>query len=149
MTGLFEGAVDFGGGSLFSAGGIDMFLATSTDQYTNYLVIIRMIAHPLTGFLLFRFGWGLIRDIPFPAWTVFIPGILIVPIAYAITYAATTFITPSPIEIPIDIWSRYFLYLPGSVMAGIGFIRQGNVQRKSGFSAQLLKIKLLKLRNYY
>jgi hypothetical protein len=51
-----------------------------------------------------------------PPWTIFIPGVLIVPIAYVITYASTTFITPSPIEIPIDIWSRYLFYLPGSIM---------------------------------
>ena len=49
-----------------------------------------------------------------------------------ITYAATTFITPSPIEIPIDIWSRYLLYLPGSLLAGIGFVLQWDAQRKGG-----------------
>jgi signal transduction histidine kinase len=70
------------------------------------------------------------RDIPLPPWTTFIPGVLIVPLAYVVTYAATTFITPSPIEIPVDIWSRYILYLPGSIMAGVGFIRQWNLQRK-------------------
>ncbi|MCC6956556.1 MAG: GAF domain-containing sensor histidine kinase [Anaerolineales bacterium] len=57
---------------------------------------------------------------------------MIVPISYVIAYAATTFITPSPIEIPIDIWSRYLLYLPGSIMAGIGFLRLWNAQRKLG-----------------
>ena len=53
--------------------------------------------------------------------------------AYVITYATTTFITPSPIEIPIDIWSRYLLYLPGSILAGVGFLRQWHHQRKLGF----------------
>ncbi len=67
---------------------------------------------------------------PLPAWSIFIPGILIVPIAFVITYASTTFITPSPIEIPIEIWTRYLLYLPGSLLAGIGFLRQWYAQRK-------------------
>jgi signal transduction histidine kinase len=69
---------------------------------------------------------------PLPAWCTFIPGILIVPIAFVITYASTTFITPSPIEIPIEIWTRYLLYLPGSLLAGIGFMRQWHAQRKLG-----------------
>ena len=59
---------------------------------------------------------------------------LIVPVAYVVTYAATTFITPSPLEIPIDIWSRYLLYLPGAIMAGVGFLRLGYAQRKQGLS---------------
>jgi len=114
---------------------IDMFLASGgTEEYLHALSILRMIAQPLTGLLLLKFGWGILREIPLPAWTIFIPGVLIVPIAYVITYAATTFVTPSPIEIPIDIWSRYLLYLPGAIMAGIGFLRQWNMQRKLGLS---------------
>jgi signal transduction histidine kinase len=111
---------------------IDMFLVNGNEQYYHVLIVLRMISHPLTGILLLIFGWQILRDIPLPAWTIFIPGVMIVPIAYIVTYAATTFITPSPLEIPIDIWSRYLLYLPGSIMAGIGFIRQWNVQRKKG-----------------
>jgi len=115
---------------------IDMFLASgSSEAYIHVLEILQLFAQPLTGLLLLKFGWGILRELtPLPAWTVFIPGVLIVPIAYLITYASTTFITPSPIEIPIDIWSRYFLYLPGSIMAGIGFLRQWSEQRKHGFS---------------
>lgn len=114
---------------------VDMFLAIggSEDLITG-LTLIRMVLQPLTGLLLLIFGWGILKHLtPLPAWTSFIPGILIVPIAYVITYASTTFITPSPIEIPIDIWSRYLLYLPGSIIAGIGFLRQWNTQRKLGF----------------
>ncbi len=114
---------------------IDMFITSGgAPEYLNALNILRMITQPLTGLLLLKFGWGILREIPLPAWTIFIPGILIVPIAYAITYAATTFVTPSPINIPIDIWSRYLLYLPGAIMAGIGFLRQWNMQRKLGLS---------------
>ena len=112
-----------------------MFLTSGgTEEYLNALNLLRMIAQPLTGLLLLKFGWEILREIPLPAWTIFIPGVLIVPIAYVITYAATTFATPSPIEIPIDIWSRYLLYLPGAILAGIGFLRQWNMQRKLGLS---------------
>jgi len=113
---------------------IDMFLvSTGTDEsLLGVLRIMGMIFRPLTGLLLLRFGWGILREMSLPAWTIFIPGVLIVPLAYVITYAITTFVTPSPVEIPIDIWSRYLLYLPGSIMAGIGFMRQWRMQSKQG-----------------
>jgi signal transduction histidine kinase len=112
----------------------DMFLAsTGTEAYlVNLLTIARTILQPLSGLFLLKFGWDILRDIPLPPWTIFLPGILIVPVAYVLTYATTTFITPSPLEIPIDIWSRYLLYLPGSIMAGIGFLRQTSLQRANG-----------------
>ena len=114
---------------------IDMFLTSGgTQEYLDALILLRMIAQPISGLLLLKFGWDILRDLLLPAWTIFIPGVLIVPIAYVISYAATTFATPSPIEIPIDIWSRYLLYLPGAIMAGIGFLRQWNMQRKLGLS---------------
>jgi nitrate/nitrite-specific signal transduction histidine kinase len=114
---------------------LDMFITSGgTAQYLQVLGILRMITQPLTGILLLKFGWDILRDISLPPWTIFIPGVLIVPIALLVTYAATTFSTPSPIEIPIDIWSRYLLYLPGSILAGIGFLRLANANRKSGFS---------------
>lgn len=115
-------------------GWIDMFLASGDiDEYAQVLSTLRMFTQPVSGLLLLIFGLRVLKDlIPLPAWTIFIPGILIVPISYVIAYAATTFITPSPIEIPIDIWSRYLLYLPGSIMAGIGFLRLWNAQRKLG-----------------
>ncbi|MGB9521777.1 MAG: GAF domain-containing protein, partial [Anaerolineales bacterium] len=117
------------------AGWIDMFLYNQDmPELIGSLKIARMIVQPLSGMLLLLFGWGVLRMTPLPPWTIFIPGILIVPIAYVITYAFTTFITPSPIEIPIDIWSRYLLYLPGSILAGVGFLRQGIFQNKKGFN---------------
>jgi signal transduction histidine kinase len=121
-------AFGFMGGA---AGWVDMFLASgSTAGVEEILNILRVVLHLLTGLLLFRFGWGMLNNLnPLPAWSIFIPGILIVPIAFVITYASTTFITPSPIEIPIEIWTRYLLYLPGSLLAGIGFLRQWYVQR--------------------
>lgn len=114
---------------------IDMFLASgSLQEYGQLFTLVRIVLQPLTGLLLLKFGWGILKHLtPLPAWTIFIPGILIVPIAYVLTYASTTFVTPSPIAIPIDIWSRYLLYLPGSILAGIGFIRQWKVQKVLGF----------------
>jgi two-component sensor histidine kinase len=115
---------------------VDMFLASGSAQdLHDLLTVLRVVLQPLTGLLLLRFGWGtLTSQGPLPAWTVLIPGVLIVPIAYVITYASTTFVTPSPIEIPIDIWSRYLLYLPGSILAGLGFMRQWHTERKLGLS---------------
>lgn len=113
---------------------IDMFLISDlSQQVIDILNVSRIILQPLTGFFIFSFGLGMLKQIALPSWAIFIPGILIVPIAFVITYAMTTFITPSPIEIPIDIWSRYLMYLPGSIMAGIGFLRIHHEQRKLGY----------------
>ncbi len=113
---------------------IDMFLVSGLQtDVVQVLQILRMILQPLSGVLLLRFGWGMLTQmVPLPDWTRIIPGIVVVPLAFVVTYAATTFVTPSPIGIPIDIWSRYLLYLPGSIMAAIGFIRQRNEHRAKG-----------------
>ena len=113
---------------------VDMFLASgSTKDLGEFLTLLRIILQPLTGLLLIVLGWGILTSLgPLPSWTIFIPGVLIVPIAYVIAFASTTFITSSPIEIPIDIWSRYLLYLPGSILAGLGFLRQWYAQRQRG-----------------
>ena len=114
---------------------VEMFLSSGVDDNLyQSLSLLRLLLQPLTGLVLLKFGWGIFKQMtPLPAWMSFVPGILIVPFAYVITYAATTFITPSPIDIPIDIWSRYLLYLPGSLLAGAGFLRQWQIQRKEGF----------------
>lgn len=118
-----------------TTGWLDMFLASEMSQeISEILRLLRILLQPTSGLLLLIFGWGMLTKIsPLPAWTHLIPGLLIVPIAFVITYASTTFITPSPIEIPIDIWSRYLLYLPGSIMAGIGFLRQWREQKQAGY----------------
>ncbi len=117
-----------------ASGWVEMLLITEASTgLGDILHVLRIILHPLSGILLLRFGWGVLHNLrPLPAWSIFIPGILIVPLSFVITYASSTFITPSPLEIPIDIWSRYLLYLPGSVMAGIGFLRQWEENRKEG-----------------
>lgn len=115
-----------------ATGWVEMFLTSETSQV---LEILRMVLYPASGLLLLIFGWGIFaRLIPLPAWMIFIPGVLIVPIAYVITYALSTFVTPSPLGIPIEIWSRYLLYLPGSILAGLGFLRQWHVQRQLGYN---------------
>ncbi|RJP49693.1 MAG: GAF domain-containing protein [Anaerolineaceae bacterium] len=122
-------AFGFVGGA---AGWVDMFITSgSLEELSDVLSILRVVLHLLTGLILLRFGWGMLNNmVPLPAWSIFIPGILIVPIAFVIAFAATTFITPSPIVIPIEIWTRYLLYLPGSLLSGIGFLRQWHFHRK-------------------
>jgi signal transduction histidine kinase len=117
-----------------AAGWVEMFLASgSLAEVENALSILRVALHLLTGVLILRFGWGMLNHLdPLPAWSIFIPGILVVPIAFVITYASTTFVTPSPIQIPIEIWTRYLLYLPGSLLSGLGFMRQWYSNRKLG-----------------
>lgn len=117
-----------------TTGWLDMFMASGMSQEVDEILkLLRIILQPISGLLLLIFGWGMLAKLkPLPAWTHLLPGLLIVPIAFVITYASTTFITPSPIEIPIDIWSRYLLYLPGSIMAGIGFLRQWHEQKLAG-----------------
>jgi signal transduction histidine kinase len=119
-----------------ATGWVEMFLVRETNpELVRILEILRPVLQPVSGLLLFIFGWGMFaRLLPLPSWTIFVPGILIVPLAFVITYALSTFFTPSPIVIPIDIWSRYLLYLPGSVMAGLGFLRQWSTQRKLGYA---------------
>lgn len=118
-----------------ATGWVDMFLVSGIEEsYLNFFTILRIFLQPIAGLLLLVFGWGILRSLtPLPAWTLAIPGLLIVPFAFVITYASTTFVTPSPIEIPVDIWSRYLLYLPGSFLAGLGFLRQWHVQRRLGY----------------
>lgn len=115
-------------------GWVEMFLTTDSSlEIFAVLKIVRMILQPTTGLLLLIFGWRILaRIIPLPAWVIYIPGVLVVPVTFVIAYASTTFVTPSPIEIPIDIWSRYLLYLPGSIMAGIGFLRLWKEQKQVG-----------------
>lgn len=118
-----------------ATGWVEMFmLSEMTSDIGKVLVILRMVLQPLSGLLILIFGWRVLTQLaPLPSWMIFVPGVMIVPIAYVITYAVTTFITPSPLEIPIDIWSRYLLYLPGAIMAGIGFLRQWMIQKKLGY----------------
>lgn len=122
-------AFGFAGGA---TGWVEMFILNESSSFLNAL---RIILYPTSGLLLLIFGWGIFAKLqPLPSWMIFVPGLMLIPAAYVITYALTTFVTPSPLEIPIDIWSRYLLYLPGSILAGFGFLRQWSVQRKLGYN---------------
>ena len=69
-------AFGFVGGA---AGWVGMFLTSgSIQEFDQILNILRVVLHLLTGLLLLRFGWGMLNNLnPLPAWTIFIPGILI------------------------------------------------------------------------
>lgn len=114
-----------------SAAWVEMFLA---GTHNTTLQMLRIVLYVASGVILLIFGWGIFaRLLPLPRWMIFVPGILLIPMAYVLTYALSTFVTPSPVAIPIDIWSRYLLYLPGSILAGLGFLRQWHVQRGLGY----------------
>ena len=68
-------AFGFVGGA---AGWVDMFLVSgSLNEIENVLSGLRVVLHLLTGLLILRFGWGMLNNLePLPAWTIFIPGIL-------------------------------------------------------------------------
>lgn len=115
---------------------IDVFLVATTDpQALQILSTLRVIAQPIVGLVLLIFGWRILNHLtPLPSWAMILPVVLVVPVAFVVVYASSTFITSSPIEIPIEIWSRYLLYLPGSLMAGFGFIRQYQAQKNLGYT---------------
>jgi signal transduction histidine kinase len=123
------------GVSTAAASWVEMFVNIETNtRLIGILETVQIILQTTSGLLLLIFGLGMLTKLnPLPRWSIFIPGLLIVPFAYVMTYALSTFITPSPIQIPIDIWSRYLLYLPGSLMAGLGFLRQWSIQKKTGY----------------
>jgi PAS domain S-box-containing protein len=102
----------------------DMLMLTSPPApYHDILLLSRTILLPLSAILLIRFGAGMIGDAgPLPKWIIFLPLILIAPVAFLIAYAMTT-ATTDP-YVAVDVWSRYLLYFGGCILAGIGFLRQ-------------------------
>ena len=63
---------------------VDMFLVSgSVADYYATLLTLRIFLQPLTGALLLIYGWKTLKSVgPLPSWTIFVPGLLIVPIAY-------------------------------------------------------------------
>lgn len=104
----------------------DMFrLLNGLQHLETLLIVARSIALPLSAVLLVRFGIGLIRDAgPLPDWLGLFPLVLIVPLGLLVGYALIITATEPPFYLAADVWSRYLLYLPGNLLAGIGFIRQ-------------------------
>jgi len=69
------------------AGWIEMFLVSETNPDTILILqVFRVLLQLTSGFLLLIFGWKMFARITsLPSWSIFIPGILIVPISYVIT----------------------------------------------------------------
>ena len=72
-----------------AASWMDMFTVSGVSQeIAGNLTLVRAFMQSLTGLLLLIFGWNIFQKLsPLPHWTIFIPAVLIVPIAYVITYA--------------------------------------------------------------
>ncbi len=110
----------------------DMFLlATPDGPYQAFLLGLRTLLLPISAIFLIRFGAGLIGEVgPLPKGLWFLPLILIAPAAL-LTALALVSATQDPV-IAIDVWSRYLLYFPGCLLAGIGFLRQRNSLTRAG-----------------
>ena len=104
------------GFATWTVGWIEMLLASGEQSDLGQASsILRILFQPVSGLLLLRFGWGILKNVsPLSSWTFFLPGIMIIPIATIIMYTAANFVTPSPKEIPINFWSRQLLNLHGS-----------------------------------
>ena len=102
----------------------DMFLLTGpADPFRDVLLLARTVLLPLSAILLIRFGAGMIGETgPLPQWLWFLPLALTLPAALLVAHALVT-ATVDP-YVAIDVWSRYLLYFSGSVLAGVGFLRQ-------------------------
>jgi signal transduction histidine kinase len=85
------------------------------------LFLIRTISLPVSALLLVRFGIGLIEKAgPLPEWLTLMPVVLIVPISLLLGYGLIIAITQAPRAQAADVWSRYLLYFPGSLLAAFG-----------------------------
>jgi len=105
---------------------LDLFIMIQPESSSHALLeISRAILLPASCLLLVRFGIGLIEEAgPLPDWMALAPVVLIVPLGLVLGYAVILIVTAEPVSIMADIWSRYLLYFPGNLLAGIGFLRQ-------------------------
>lgn len=108
---------------------MDMFrliLPPATALQTT-LEVARAILLPVSCLFLVRFGIGLIEEAgPLPDWITFVPVVVIVPLGLLIGFALIVVLSAHPITVMAEVWSRYLLYFPGSLLAGIGLVRQRN-----------------------
>ena len=104
----------------------DMFLLPyPSGPLHDGLLIARSLLLPLSTLLLVRFGIGLVGEAgPLPAWLTLAPVVLLVPVSLLVAYALIVAVTEPPLHLAADVWSRYLLYLPGSLLASFGFVRQ-------------------------
>ncbi|MBI5880369.1 MAG: GAF domain-containing protein [Chloroflexi bacterium] len=114
----------------------DMFmLLNPPEPLHGILQATRTIMLPLSALLLVRFGIGLVGEAgPLPEWLTLIPPVLLVPGALLVTYGIVVALTDPVIETAADVWSRYLLYLPGSLLASFGFVRQWRSLLSSGYA---------------
>lgn len=88
------------------------------------LANIVMIALPLSGVLLARFGIGLVIDAGhLPSWILYIPLMLLVPVSLLVSYGLVILLTAYS-ESAVIHWSRHLLIFPGSLLATFGCIQQ-------------------------
>jgi hypothetical protein len=71
-----------------------------------------------------------------PEWLTFVPIVLLVPAGLLVAYALTITAVEPPLETAADIWSRYLLYLPGSLLSAFGFVRQWRGLPGAGLGAR-------------
>jgi signal transduction histidine kinase len=114
----------------------DMFLLLyASGPLYDGLLTARSILLPLSTLLLVRFGIGLVGEAgPLPAWLTFAPVVLLVPISLLVSYALIVAVTEPPLYLAADVWSRYLLYMPGSLLASFGFMRQWRGLPRLGLS---------------
>jgi signal transduction histidine kinase len=105
---------------------LDLFIMIQPENSSHaVLEISRSILLPLSCLLLVRFGIGLIEEAGrLPDWMTLAPIVLIVPLGLVLGYAVILIVTAQPVSVMADVWSRYLLYFPGNLLAGIGFMRQ-------------------------
>lgn len=102
-----------------------LYLAPA-GQWDEVALAIHGILLPVSALLLVRFGIGLVQEaVPaLPGWLEFGPIVLIVPAGLVFAYALVL-IASNPLHADTaEMWSRYLLYFPGSVLTGIGFVYQ-------------------------
>lgn len=106
----------------------DMFLLIyPAGPLPETLVIARTLLLPLSALLLVRFGIGLVAETgQLPKWLTLAPPSLFVPGALVIAYGLVVALTAQHVGIAADVWSRYLLYFPGSLLAALGFVRQSH-----------------------
>lgn len=96
------------------------------DPIVRILSMVHSVLLPLSALLLMRFGIVLLvkKERALPAWLTLAPLALLVPVSILAAYAIIVATTVSSGAIMTDVWSRYLLVTPASVMAALGF-RQG------------------------
>ncbi|MEP7357653.1 MAG: ATP-binding protein [Anaerolineales bacterium] len=97
------------------------------------LSIARVVILPLSAALLVRFGVGLLGEAgPLPSWLTFTPPAILVVAALLAGYALVVAVTQAPMTLAAEVWSRYLLYLPGCLLASLGFVRQASRLPQAG-----------------